>query len=444
MKRIIALAGIVAMALIGVVLVDLVASRQRDYRALLVRGDDALRKDETFDAIEAYSGAIALRPDSTLAYLRRGETYRHRADRGDLEAAARDFRKAASLERASTRPLEELGDVAYQLQRYDRAADAYERSLRVDDHAARIGYKLALARYRNNDIDGALAALDQTVRVDDRMADAYCLMGVCFREKGRAADALRALQKAVALSPALIPAREELADIFAALDRRSDHLEQLQLLASLDRDHPERPVAVALAHARSRPWDAAVVTLTAALERMPDDPTLYAALGQVWLESAQARGDNVDLSKAREALERVASTPAATSEMLVLAGRAALEGGDVAAAESHLQAAAARFPVDPAAPLLFAGVAERQNHLDNARRALLQYEALVVDDPDLVGHATRIATLSARLDDLDTAAEWIKRGLDKDPQNGPLQALARRVNADASDRSNREAHPPEN
>src|SRR5262245_27368097 len=59
--------------------------REREYRALLARGDVALRADETFGAIEAYSGAIALRPDSMLPHLRRGETYLRR---GELEAAA--------------------------------------------------------------------------------------------------------------------------------------------------------------------------------------------------------------------------------------------------------------------------------------------------------------------------------------------------------------------
>ena len=75
------------------------------------RGDAALRDDQTFAAIEAYSGAIALRPDSMLAYLRRGETYQRRGDRGDLERA-RDFRTAAALDPTATRPLEALGDVA--------------------------------------------------------------------------------------------------------------------------------------------------------------------------------------------------------------------------------------------------------------------------------------------------------------------------------------------
>lgn len=443
MTKTIAVVGLLAMGLAGAVLAGQVAGRQRDYQALLVRGDDALGKDETFDAIEAYSGAIALRPDSMLAYLRRGETYRRRADRGDLEAAARDFRRAASLDRLATRPLEELGDVTYQLQRYDRAVDAYERSMRIDDRAARICYKLALARYRNADIDGALAALDQTVRLDDRIADAYCLMGVCLREKGRTSDALRALQKAVALSPALIPAREELADIFAAVDRRADHLEQLQLLASLDRGHAARTIAVALAHARARRFDAAVTTLVGALERGLDDGAVYQALGQIWLETALARGDRVELGRAREALERAASMPGATSEILMLSGRAALEEGDVKTAERRLQGAIARFPIEPGALLLFATVAERQNHFDDARRALLDYEALVVDDVDFVGHATKIAALSARVADQATAAEWIRRGLDRDPQSAQLQALAR-VNAGASDPSGRADRRREN
>ena len=95
-----------------------------------------------------------------LAYLRRGETYQRRGDRGDLDAAARDFRTAAALDPTATRPLEALGDVLYQLQRYGRAADAYERCLRLDDRSARVSYKLALARYRDGDVDAALAAAE--------------------------------------------------------------------------------------------------------------------------------------------------------------------------------------------------------------------------------------------------------------------------------------------
>src|SRR5258705_11444479 len=79
--------------------------RDRDYRALLVRGDAALRGDQVVPAIEAYSGAATLRPDSMLPRLRRGEAYQRR---GDFDAAIRGFRDPSNLHAAATRPREAL------------------------------------------------------------------------------------------------------------------------------------------------------------------------------------------------------------------------------------------------------------------------------------------------------------------------------------------------
>src|SRR5207248_10787329 len=109
----------VAVSALAVALAYQVAARDRDYRALLARGDTALHEDQTFGAIEAYSGAIALHPDSMLPHLRRAETYQRR---GELDEAARDFRAAAALDPTATRPLEALGDVLYGMKRLERAA----------------------------------------------------------------------------------------------------------------------------------------------------------------------------------------------------------------------------------------------------------------------------------------------------------------------------------
>jgi tetratricopeptide (TPR) repeat protein len=417
MKRFLAVVVVLGMSAVGAASAYYAVARQRDYRKQLTRGDAALRDDQTFGAIEAYSGAIALRSDSMLAYLRRGETYRRR---GDLDAAARDFRKAATIDPSATHPLEALGDVLYQLQRYGNAADTFAQCLRLDDRSARISYKLALSRHRDGDVDAALTAVNQAVRLDDRMADAYYLLGICLREKRRMTDALPALEKAVALSPGLIVAREELADIFAKLNRRGDELEQLQVLAGLDRDHAERQVAVGLAHARAGHWDLAVLTLGSALERNPDEPQIYRALGQVWLE--RPRDDRAFLSKARQALERAAASASAGSDVLTLYGRALLQDGDVDGAEQTLQQAIKRYPIDPAAFLLFASTAEKQNHFDTAREALILYGSIVSDDRDFAGRAARIAALSLRLNDPDTAVDWLDRATSASP--GDLRLLA--------------------
>jgi len=431
-KRSLAVVVVLAMSAVGAAVAYQAVARQRDYRKLLTRGDEALRDDQTFGAIEAYSGAIFLRSDSMLAYLRRGETYQRRGDRGDLDAAARDFRKAASLDPSATHPLESLGDVLYQLQRYANSAEAFAQCLRLDDRSARVSYKLALARYRDGDVDGALTAVNQAVKLDDRVANAHYLLGICLRQKRRMTDALPALEKAVALSPGLIAAREELADVFAALDRRGDELEQLQVLAALDRDHVERQVAVGLAHARAGHWDLAVLTLGDALERNPDEPKIYRALGQVWLE--RPRDDRAFLSKAREALERAASSPGATSDVLTLYGRALLQDGDVEAAEHTLQQAIGRYPIEPAAFLLYASTAEKQNHVDAARNALVLYGSVVPEDREFTSRATRIAALSLRLNDPDTAVDWLDQASSASPNDVTLMALLADAQLRAGDR----------
>ena len=226
MKR--ALAGLLllALALVGGTLAYQAVDREREYRALVGQGEAALAAGRTFGAIEAYSGAIALRPDSMLAHLKRGETYRQR---NDFDAAARDFRRAADLDPSATRPLDALADVLYQRQWFARAAEIYESRLRLDEQSSDTFYKLALARYRSGNVDGALTAIAQTIRLSDQFPDAYYLRGMCLRELGRSAEAVTAFENAVALSPALIPAREELADLYASLGRRGDELEQLQI-----------------------------------------------------------------------------------------------------------------------------------------------------------------------------------------------------------------------
>ena len=380
----------------------------RDYRTLLIRGDAALRTDQISQAIEAYSGAVALRPDSMLPRLRRGEAYQHR---GDLDTAVRDFRDAASLDPAATRPREELGDVLYQLQRYQRAAEAYETVLALDDRMTRVEYKLAVARYCAGDARGAIAALARTSQGPDATAEMHYLLGLAFRDTGRTADAQRAFEKAIAASPGLIAAREELADLYGSQSRRADVLDQLQVLAGLDRTRVERQVVVALAQAGAGHTEPAVVTLGTALERSPDDPRVYQALGQVWLQDAETRNDRLALNKAIEALERAGSGATATSDTLTLLGRALLRDGQNDRAEQILQLATTRYPVDPSAFLHYAAAAERQKHLDAARQALIDYAALQGDASDVAERATRIAALSTRLNDPASAARWLQKAV---------------------------------
>jgi tetratricopeptide (TPR) repeat protein len=406
MKRVLFAMAVLAITAVGAAVAFQAAAREREYRDLMAQGDSALGSSDTLAAIEDFSGALVLRPDSMLAHLKRGETYRQR---GDLDNAARDFREASSLDPTATRPLEQLGDTLFQQQRYKAAVEAYEARLRLDDRSEAIRYRIGLTHYRDRNLDAAITALRAAITLDPQSTDAHYLAGVCLREKGNLPQALSELQKAVQLSPGSIPAREELADLFSALNRSAEEIEQLDVLAALD-SRLERRIAVGLAHARAGHLDLAVLTLGSAIERAPDQPVLYGALGRVWLDIAETRPDRPDaIGKALEALARAASSPTATSDVKTLYGRALFDDHQLDAAEQVLQQATERFPVDPTAFSELARVAEQLKHFDSARTALVSYNALVGDDAEFPQRALRIGLLSLGMNDPATATTWLTR-----------------------------------
>jgi tetratricopeptide (TPR) repeat protein len=449
---------LVTLAFLAGFLVYAAVTREAEYARLVDQGQSALGADQTDLAIEAFSGAIALKTDSMLAYLKRGETYRQR---GELEAALRDLRVAARLDPTAPRPLEQLGDVNYGLSRFARATESYEAYVALDERSFRVLYKLGLSRYRRGDHVGAVTALGDAIKLFDRFPEAHYLLGLCQAEMNRPDDAVASLQRALGFAPGLTPAREALAALYRRAKNEAGAIEQLEAIAALEPNRPERLVAVGLAHARAGRTDLAVLRLGNAAERHPNQPDVYIALARIWLDAADARYDRVAVSKALEALDRVTRGPSATSESLTLLGRALALNGDLAEARRVLQQASTRLPVDPASFAQLASVSQRQGDIAAARAALVGYAAVTPDERDVGRVAPQIAEWSLRLSEPADAVHWytraielggetpaalarladaqiragnladaratVARGLRKDPRNPSLLAVSRRL-----------------
>jgi tetratricopeptide (TPR) repeat protein len=463
-KKLIAASLVLAALIAAVVLSDQAVARDQEYRRQIAQGDEALNRGQTFVAIEAYSGAIALKRGSMLAYLKRGEAHRRRADTPEMLAAAlRDLRTAAELDPGSTRTLEKLGDVNFQLRRFANAVEDYEAYIRLDDRSAPIFYKLALAARGDGRLTRAVSALQQAVALNPNFHEAYYVLGLCLKDREQLADARAAFERTITVSPAFIPAREELADIYRLEGSTRDELEQLEALFALDPAKAERLIAVGLAHLRAGDRELAVVTLRRAAQLFPATPAVFAALGEVWLDAAEESGDPTDLRKALGALEPVAAASNASSETLGHYGRALMLAGQPARAEAVFRDAAQRFPIDPEVLPHFATVAQRLGHLDQARQALITYSVLVDEDREQAVYAVRIADLSMQLNDAAGAIAWyqkleelgatdstlllrlaeaqlkagqtdnarssVQRALEKDPDNIAARNLSRRLQA---------------
>jgi tetratricopeptide (TPR) repeat protein len=405
--------------------------RDRNYQRLITQGEVALAAGNTSAAIEAFSGAVALRPDSMLGYLRRGEAYRRRHELSD---ALRDLLEASDLDPTAPRPLELLGDVNASLFRYDRAAARYEAYLAIDDQSARVLYKLGLVHYRASQPAEAVSVLRKALALSPRFAEAHYVLGLSLRDIRRNSEAVAALVKAVELAPTLLSAREELAELYGRLGRTDEHLTQLEALVALD-PGPSRSVALGLAYSRAGMIDRAVPTLRQAVERYPGDAYVHVALGRVWLEAAQLHNDRNALAKALDALEGDVGADD-SSEALTLFGRALLLASDHELAERMLQDATTREPADPNAFFYLAEAAERCDHPKIARQALLDYRTLTGEERDgrrAASMAARIGTLSLRVQDPKSAVTWYQRAVEAGGADAALLAQLAGAQAEAGD-----------
>lgn len=401
--------------------------REREYQALLTRGDQALAEGQTYQAIEAFSGAIALRQDSMIAYLKRGEAYQHR---GEYGAALRDLRVAARHDPSAVRPAELLGDVNYALDRYARAAESYRVFTDLDDTSPRVHYKLGLSLFRLGDAGSAIGPLRRAIELDPKLAQAHYVLGLCLKDRRQAPDAIQAFEEAARLDPSMVPVREELVSAYADLGRHTKSLEQLEAIAEREPGRPERQSAVALAYAAAGRTDTAVTVLGRAAERYPDNAGVFLALGRVWLDVAASRRDRVALRKALEALQPLARRPGASSEAVALYGRALSLSGETALAETTLEQAAATLPIYPDALLWHAEVAERAGHLSRALDSLERWTVIAPEAPGRSGSFERIGGMHIRLGNPELAIRAFEQAVQA--PSPPASALAKLAQLQAS------------
>jgi tetratricopeptide (TPR) repeat protein len=429
LKRLLVLVGLLAtvggLAATGVTLIQRLES-ERQYRRLLAQGEQALSTGNTYGAIESFSGALALKPGSMVAYYRRGEAYR--AQNQPAEAMA-NLREALRIAPNAPQPLIALGDLFAAAGDAAQAAEWYGQAAdRLHDEDPTLLYRLALARYRSGAPATAIKPLQEAIERQDNFAEAHYLLGLVHRDSRNFEAATTSLERAVRLDPGFTAAREELADLYRAEGRYVDEMLQLQTLASRD-GQVGRRVAIALAEARRGQYDSALGTLSDAYRLAPSDSRVQIALGRVYLARAERANDRESIARAVAALERALGGTARRSEGLALYGRALALSGDLAGAERMLREAVSTSPVDLEAFQSLADVAERLSHDVVARDALINLDVLhgaTAPADTRSARSRRIGELSLRIGDAKMAATYLTQAADAGQHDpGLLGQLAR-------------------
>jgi tetratricopeptide (TPR) repeat protein len=422
------LTAVVVLAAAGLLVLQRL-NQEQQYRQLLDQGEQALRRGRPYAAIEAFSGALALRPASMVAFYRRGEAY---AAQDQNDRAVQDLQEARRLAPDAIEPLEALGHLYERQGRYADAADWFAQAAdRLKDADPNLLYELALARYRAGFPAAARGPLQRAIARTDGMAEAHYLLGLVYRDAQQPEDAIASLERAVKLAPSMLSARDELADLYRERGRLADETDELTALASLD-DRAGRQIALAMAMLRARRYDDALDVLQrpSVAAVASSDPRVAIALGRIYVDRAERLHDSASIPLALSSLAFFVSGTPRRSDGLALFGRALYLSGDAAGAERLLHEAVATPPIDPEAFAFLADAAERASHPDVARDALLSLDVLEGDlaSTDTRAHrARRIGALALAAGDAHTASQFLTMAITLGGPDAETQELLARA-----------------
>lgn len=378
----------------------------RAYVRLVAAGDEAVTRGDTAEALEAYSGALALLPEAVAPYLKRARLYQ---STGQAELALRDLHRAAALDPLATRPAEYLGDWHLANNRAARAVDYYRKATTLEERNDRLYLKLAIAHLQADQTDEALTAVERALVLQPTSAEARYVKTLVLLARGQEREALTALEDLVAAQPGHTPTREALAAVSESLGDFRRAVDELSALSVLEPDRPSRAVAVALAMTRVGREADALDVLERARERFPSDADVLTTLGHAWLVRAERTANREALQRASALLATATTQPSPSSVALSDWGRIRQLLGDLDGAAAALERAVATPPVTADAYLRLATVRERRQEAAPARAALEAYAALVGDRGPLVQVSLRLAELCLSLGDLPAARKWIDR-----------------------------------
>ena len=173
---------------------------------------------------DSRSGAQQPRDREVIALF---ESARVEHKAGRLAGAEARYREVLQAVPDHADALHLLGMIAFQVGRFDVAAQLIERGLAVNPYHAERHYDLGTALQRLGRAADAAASFRRTLALDANYADAYFNLATILEADGLLDEAASAYRNALARNPADVGAQNNLANILQVQGKRDDALARL-------------------------------------------------------------------------------------------------------------------------------------------------------------------------------------------------------------------------
>ncbi len=334
-------------------------------RTLLDAGDPVSGEVELRKAMALKYPMSQLAPALVRALVMQGQAGRAIQDYGttQLEPAA----AAAELKVALATAYAQLGDS-------EKAQAALDVALRADPDSTQALLMQARLKFAAKDIDGAFAALERVIARQPTNHEALQLKGdLIYSAKGDADAAMKAHRRALAARPDWLPSHTSIIEMLLARDDLVGARKQMEALEHVLPNHPQTRYLQARLAYQGRDYKTAREKAQLLLSTSPDDVRALMIAGAIELragslgraedfaaKAVRRAPDSVparrlmariqlragEAQQAQETLQPLLDKPGLDAETLNLVAQAALQLGDVAAAETAFGRAAKLNPGD--------------------------------------------------------------------------------------------------
>ncbi|MHC4645164.1 MAG: tetratricopeptide repeat protein [Planctomycetota bacterium] len=234
------------------------------------------------EAVEAYSKAVALRPDYVEAH-------------------------------------HNLGLLFVKLQKLPEAIEHYQAALKADPENPAVYEDLGVALYRQGKTEDAIAQYRRAIEIDPNKASVHDNLGTALFRLNRLPEALESYSAAIKLDPKDPASQNNIGNIYAMLNQLDKALEHYEISLRIRPGDPETLNNLANVLAGLGRFPQAIDTYREALKISPNDPGIYYNMGLClkqegrFGEAADALRKTLELnprhSNARKALKNLPLAP---------------------------------------------------------------------------------------------------------------------------------------
>jgi tetratricopeptide (TPR) repeat protein len=183
---------VICVALVGIFLLVWLSRGQNDFDHWMTVGAGYLEKSEGTNAINAYSKAASLAPESIAVHLNLANAYLLAESNQDALAQCQ---QVINLDHNNAAAYYLMGCAYLHLNQATQAVEAFQQSQKIDPAVTALNFQLGLAQERLGNLDDAMHEFETVVQFEPEHPSAHYQLSRLYQRAGRDAEAAQELAK---------------------------------------------------------------------------------------------------------------------------------------------------------------------------------------------------------------------------------------------------------